>query len=659
LSRSTLELSSHVVVAAEGGLLEVEYVLFDGGDIELQSMGPGTNRESGYRTSAGKAQARLSELGVTAALAEEAAAALAPIAGGYARGAAIRCIIDRLGPAELFEGHLFDPGTGLFRGAWLDLPALAMDLGFGGASAALQALHLAAMLAERSDDESVFLSTAEVMAQRRPGERTFRRVALENVERIVPVMRRLGPPSPRARMSAGPSREQVVDRLRERADRAPSSRDLLPGLEAALAAREQPANGPLADAELWGIEVRLSEGDASGVLEELDALEKRRGRLPGTAYLRARAELWLRPEEPLEIAERISALSTSMPAFHELELLAAQAWAAAGDVRRAKAFARDLLENATAVDTIRLQARLVLEELEGRPGAATSARAAAAGSVSAPMSASLRIPRAPRAPTGVGAEPPPSSGREPARDSSGREKRAALKSTRPSRPAPPSAAAPTSGGWATRSTDRAPARPSSSAPPSSPPSDAAERVETLSLPAGLQGMPAPSTDEPPRAPPAARLAFTFLSRELGRELRMRHGIEIRTDLEGLELAQRYLREKLSDGRVRSREDERELMRNGAFLSEVLARRLGAHWTDLEANDSTRWTMLIPPPAGGTRAGGGAPANHETGGDPQTPREPLHVWPFARVARFVAMGHKERDLVSYYLELEARSRHFVA
>jgi hypothetical protein len=38
-----------------------------------------------------------------------------------------------------------------------------------------------------------------------------------------------------------------------------------------------------------------------------------------------------------------------------------------------------------------------------------------------------------------------------------------------------------------------------------------------------------------------------------------------------------------------------------------------------------------------------------------PPEPTRVWPFARVLRFVAMGHKERDLVAYYLELEASSR----
>jgi hypothetical protein len=627
VSRCTLELAAHVVVAAEGGLLEAEYTLFDAGDIELQSTGPGTNREAAYRTTAGKAQSRLAEQGVTAALAEEAAAALAPIVGSYARGAAVRCIVDRIGPAELFEGQIFDPGTGLYRGAWLDLPALVADLGLAGAPATLQALHLAALLAERADDEPVLLSTVDLMAMRRPGERTFRRVVLENVPRLVPVMRGLGPASPRLRTSSGPNRQQVVDRLRQRADRTPASRDLLPGLEAALAAREQPLQGPLADPELWAIEVRLSQGDVHGVLEELDALERRSGRLPGTAYLRARAELWMHPEEPREIAERISALSTSMPTFHELELLAAQAWAAAGDGRRAKAFARDLLDNTTALETVRLQARLILEELEGRSNTHSAGAGAAIPSVP------LRIPRAPRAPSGVGADPPPSSGRE---------KRAALKITRSSRPPP--APVPATAAWSTRATDRAPGRSSSApAPPSSPPSVEVERVEMLSLPAGLQGMPAPATDEPPRSPPAARLAFTFLSRELGRELRMRHGVELHTDLEGLEVAQRYLREKLSDGRVRSREDERELMRNGAFLSELLARRLGAHWADLDSTESVRWAMLIPPVQ---------PVLPDALG----PREPAHVWPFARVLRFVAMGHRERDLVSYYLELEARSRH---
>jgi hypothetical protein len=85
------------------------------------------------------------------------------------------------------------------------------------------------------------------------------------------------------------------------------------------------------------------------------------------------------------------------------------------------------------------------------------------------------------------------------------------------------------------------------------------------------------------------------------------------------------------------------MRNGAFLSELLARRLGAFWVDLESSDSARWAMLIP--ASEARAGASM----------QYPPEPTRVWPFARVLRFVAMGHKERDLVSYYLELEASPR----
>ena len=176
-----LELAAHLVVAAEGGLLEVEYALFDAGDIELQSTGPGTNREAGYRTTAGRAQARLTDQGVTASLAEEAAAALVPVAGTYARGSAVRCIADRIGPAELFEGQLFDPGTGLYRGAWLNLPALSADLGLPDAPAMLQALHLAALLAERANDEPVVLSTMDIMALRRPGERTYRRVTLEGV----------------------------------------------------------------------------------------------------------------------------------------------------------------------------------------------------------------------------------------------------------------------------------------------------------------------------------------------------------------------------------------------------------------------------------------------------------------------------------------------
>jgi hypothetical protein len=618
VSRCTLEISAHVVVEAQEGPLSAEYALFEPGDIELQSSEPGTNREAGYRTTAGRARARLAEQGITATLAAEAAEALRPISASYARGAAVQCIVDRLGAAEFFEGQLLDTGTGLYRGAWLDLPALSADLGLMGGPSLLQAIHLAALLAERTDDEPVALQTSELTAQRRPGERTFKRVTFECIHDLVPALRSLGPGSPRPRTSSGPSRQQVVERLRARAERAPASRGILPSLEAALTAREMPTHGPLADPELWGLEVRLSQGETRGVVEELDAMERRRGRLPGTAYLRARADLWLHPERPRELAERVAELSTSMPMFHELELLAAQAWAAAGEVRRARAFARDLLDNATAPEAIRLQSRLILDDLEGKTSGMPAPLSAGAAN------AAVNIPRAPRPPTGIGADG--------SLESVGRTR--ARASVEP---------APAAVLFANRTTDKAPPRRSTPVPASSPRTGEAERIETLSLPAGLQGMPPPSLDEPPRAPPAARLAFTFLTRELGRELRMRHGVELSTDLEGLEVAQRYLRERLTDGRVRTRDDERELMRNGAFLSELLARRLGAFWVDLDSTDSARWTMLIP--AGDAR--GEAAVDY--------PPEPTRVWPFARVLRFVAMGHKERDLVSYYLELEVSAR----
>jgi hypothetical protein len=160
-----------------------------------------------------------------------------------------------------------------------------------------------------------------------------------------------------------------------------------------------------------------------------------------------------------------------------------------------------------------------------------------------------------------------------------------------------------------------------------------EHVESLSLPPGLHGEPPPS-DERPRSPSEARLAFTYLARELGRELRLRFGANVRSDVDGLEVAQRYLREMLPDGRVRSAEEEREVLRNGALVSELLARRLGARWADLGEEDPWAWSMLIP--------------SRSRSGDA------VRVWPFARVLRFVQLGHKERDLVSYYLELEARA-----
>ncbi len=65
------------------------------------------------------------------------------------------------------------------------------------------------------------------------------------------------------------------------------------------------------------------------------------------------------------------------------------------------------------------------------------------------------------------------------------------------------------------------------------------------------------------------------------------------------------------------------------LSEVLARNFGAEWTDIAPSELGYWAMTTP-------------SGHR-------------IWPFGRILRFVLQGYKERDLVSYYLELEARVR----
>jgi hypothetical protein len=127
----------------------------------------------------------------------------------------------------------------------------------------------------------------------------------------------------------------------------------------------------------------------------------------------------------------------------------------------------------------------------------------------------------------------------------------------------------------------------------------------------------------------ARVQFTLLARELGLDYRMNRGVVLRADPGGIEAMQSALLEIFPDHFVHSIDDAYELRRHGALLSEILARKLGGEWFDITPSELGHWVMIIPPDT--------------------------RVWPFGRVARFVAMGHKERDLVSYFLELEGRAR----
>ncbi|HEY3815630.1 MAG TPA: hypothetical protein VGL81_00585 [Polyangiaceae bacterium] len=651
-SRCSLALGDALVLVAEGGPPEVEFALFDPGDIELHATEPGSIREIGYRTTVGEARARLSDAGFTPAVGAEVAAVAQPsIAKAYARGAAARCVVDRLDGVELLEARTFDAATGVYPGTWLDLGALAADLGVPRAMALLRAASLAALLAEVHEDEQVFLATSELSALRRPGERTFRRVTLGDPKALLDALAALEPRRTRSQdfsADVGLSRHEAVLWLRERAAQVPEARERLRTAEIVLGTRDAPPRGPLAETALWTIESKLARGETTGVLEQIDALEQRRGRVPGSIYLRARVALMTRTEEPAAIARRVSDLSTSMAAFHELQLLAAQAHLAAGDARRARAFARDLLENAGADDVLRMQAQDLLEAAGesssahvlpsvppkpvvsvgpgGKPTLASEVPTPRSPEASLPPD--LTIPRPPLAPSGtespvavsIPASLTPRTSTRPGFPAAPPHPSAAMRAPPPGTSLPPYRVEPR--GERTWSTP--------------PPHDVElERLEALSLPPGVHAEATSVIDEHPRTGPVARLTCTYLARELGRELRARYGADVRSDVDGLELAQRFLREELIDGRVRTPEEHRHVMRQGGFLSELLARRLGARWVDLEAIEPGRWAMLVP---SRSRAD-----------------EVSRVWPFARVLRFVAMGHKERDLVSYYLELEGRAR----
>jgi hypothetical protein len=156
------------------------------------------------------------------------------------------------------------------------------------------------------------------------------------------------------------------------------------------------------------------------------------------------------------------------------------------------------------------------------------------------------------------------------------------------------------------------------------PSD--ELAEHLALPAGL-GADGRPIDALPKSILEARVAFTLLARELGLDYRLKRGIELRADVSGIEAMQTVLLETFPDRTIRSAADAYELRRHGALLSEILARRLDAEWLDISPNELGYWAMILPPDT--------------------------RVWPFGRVARLVDMGHKERDLVSYFFELQSR------
>jgi hypothetical protein len=154
-----------------------------------------------------------------------------------------------------------------------------------------------------------------------------------------------------------------------------------------------------------------------------------------------------------------------------------------------------------------------------------------------------------------------------------------------------------------------------------------EIVETMPLPAGL-------TDEmlaeeaSPTTANQTRIAMTRQARALGRDYRLWYGTTLKTNAMAVEAMQRHLRRRFGDGGTGEKNEKKlevELTRHGALLSEILARILGGEWVDVSGDEPGRWTMVL---------------GHR-----------LRVWPIGRVYRFFRQGHREADLVAFYLDLE--------
>jgi hypothetical protein len=630
---TSLRVGERVLVRSDDGLLGAEYALFEGTEIVLRATDPVSVREVGYMTTAKEALARLSRADVTPALAEEAARSFRPeIAAAFARGTSARGLVPQLGPYELFEGASFSATSNRYEGAWLDLGAVATalaELDLPSAAASMQALHLAVALAEVAPSAPVHMSTAAATRDRRPGERTHTKVQLERVLDLPAALRALRPPRQAIQVEAAHERrirQTLLSRVRERlaADSSPGLRAHIAELEGALGNQTMQL-GPLADPALQSIERQLAGGDARGVQQQLDELERSQGKGPGTRYLRARAALLQGDQAPRSVAQVLSELAHEDKGFHEATLVAARTWLAAGEDANARFYARKLAEDQMAPESERLVAMEILDETavtarshmpppvgpDSSPHVAAAKRAPLFPSVGdvPPPAALPNLPSLPPATgwtmpanqnVGQGFDPGPRPGNAPGGPSAG--------------PWWPGA------GPGVDSPSRMRAGPVVRYEP--------ELVESLSLPAGATEATL-GTNDLPRTPVEARVTMTRLSRDLARDYRLWYGKSLRCNVLAVDAMQQHLAHRFAGAPISDAGVAWELRRHGALVSEIFARGLGGVWVDIGPSEPGYWAMLLP-------AG-------------------LRVLPIGRVYRFVALGNREKDLVSYYLDLEARVR----
>jgi hypothetical protein len=556
---TSLRIGERVVSMCDDGLLVAEYGLFEASDAVLRSTDPVTVREAGYMTTAQRALARLALAGVTPELAEDAARAMPPeIIVAYGRGEVTRSLggRQRLGAHELFDGAVFRARAKppLYEGMWLDLRSLATSMELPGAPLLLQALHLAAAVAEVAGSTPVHLSTAGATAERRPGQRTFHLPPLDGVGNVPDVLRHLGPratPVTVDMVREAKLQPALLARVQERmsAAIAPAARARLVALEQELTRQTAKSAGPLGNAELRAIERQIDRGDPSGVDEQLDRLEAARGSVPAIRYLRARAALLRGERPPRYVAQELSELAEIDHGFHEAALGAARTWLAAGEEAHARYFAHKLAEDPSAADSKRV---LAMEILQTTPETKESN------------------------------VPPPTAAREPRIPSAARVPRfPSLGDVPAPRALPPS-----------MSTSPPPVR-------EPPPADRARRrydpelVEPLALPAGSTEDDL-GADDSPATPAQARIAMTRLARDLARDYRLWYGRSLRCDVHAIDAMQQHLRARYAGAAIEDPAVAWELRRHGALLSEIVARALGGAWTDVGSTEPGYWVMTVPP-----------------------------------------------------------------
>jgi len=610
---SSLRVGERLIALSHDGLLAAEYALFDPSEIVLHASDPVTVREAGYMTTAREGLGRLARSGVTPELAHDAAKAVsAEVIASFARGATARSVAAELGAQELFDGAIYRASASVqcYEGAWLDLRALAPQLELPSAPLLLQVLHLAATLAEVSAQTTLHLSTTAAMRDRRPSERTYQRPALEAVRRTPAALRKLRPRT--ILVDVDMSREArlypaLLARVRERLskDTVPRVRAHLGVLDRTLSALTETA-GPMADAELRAIERQLDERDLGDAADRIQRLEQARGDIPAVRYLQARLALLQGEEPPRSVAQKLSAIADQDKGFHQAALGAARTWLAAGEDGHARYFAHQLLDDSSASDSERLVA---LEILGTVPATAASMAPPPGAADLGNETPSVQVRRAPRL-LGLGDLPPPGKAR------------AGTASPPPSPRAPPHRQ-----GWSGGSSPP-PAASSPRPPPRAAVHYVPELVESLPLPAGSSEAALGFNDRPV-TPAQVRIAMTRLSRDLARDYRLWYGKTLRCDVIAIDGMQQHLAHRFAGADITDEAVAWELRRHGALVSEIIARKLSGTWVDVGPTEPGYWAMRVPP---GTRTN-----------------------PIGRVYRFVALGHRERDLVSYFIELEGRGR----